>query len=386
MRSLWDSGAQVSMVSREWQRRWLPNLAIRNIREILDKDLDLSAANGTAIPYDGWIEVSLEIDIDGTGARQLQVPMLVTPKQLDEPIIGYNIIHEVVINPNSYPRSSHPIERAFGDIPSQTLKAILNVINDNDAVLGAVKVGRENVVIPRGESVMVPCRVHTGMPRPTAAVFEPGDSPEVPEGLILHHIAVEVPMSASFRLQIPVYNSTTHDITLCKRALLGTLQQSSHPMCGKLDLSHGPEEPNKPSNPVHVHAMTATDHWTPPVDLSHLSADQQKIVGMMLREESASFAKDEDDLGRIDSLQMTINLTDTEPVQRTYMSIPKPLHQEVKNYLLDLINRGWIEKSKSPYSSPVVCVRKKDGSLRLCVDYRALNAKTIPDRHTTTTD
>ena len=139
MRSLWDSGAQVSMVSREWQRRWLPNLAIRNIREILDKDLDLSAANGTAIPYDGWIEVSLEIDIDGTGARQLQVPMLVTPKQLDEPIIGYNVIHEVVINPNSYPRSSHPIERAFGDIPSQTLKAILNVINNNNTVLGAVK-------------------------------------------------------------------------------------------------------------------------------------------------------------------------------------------------------------------------------------------------------
>ena len=38
-------------------------------------------------------------------------------------------------------------------------------------------------------------------------------------------------------------------------------------------------------------------------------------------------------------------------------------------------------KSKSPYSAPVVCVRKKDGTLRLCIDYRLLNQKTVPDRH-----
>ena len=47
----------------------------------------------------------------------------------------------------------------------------------------------------------------------------------------------------------------------------------------------------------------------------------------------------------------------------------------------DLLNRNFIKKSKSPYSSPVVCVRKKDQTLRLCVDYRALNQKATPDQH-----
>lgn len=52
----------------------------------------------------------------------------------------------------------------------------------------------------------------------------------------------------------------------------------------------------------------------------------------------------------------------------------------MKDYLHDLIAQGWVTKSNSPYSSPIVCVRKKDGSLRLCIDYRDLNSKTIPDR------
>lgn len=43
--------------------------------------------------------------------------------------------------------------------------------------------------------------------------------------------------------------------------------------------------------------------------------------------------------------------------------------------------KGWIVKSKSPYAAPVYCVRKKDGTLCLCIDYRLLNKKTVPDRH-----
>uniref|UniRef100_A0A8C7CJY9 ribonuclease H n=1 Tax=Oncorhynchus kisutch TaxID=8019 RepID=A0A8C7CJY9_ONCKI len=77
---------------------------------------------------------------------------------------------------------------------------------------------------------------------------------------------------------------------------------------------------------------------------------------------------------------MTISLKDSEPVKRTYMSVPRPLYQEMKGYIYDLIVQGWVRKSNSSYSSPVVCVRKKDGTLRLCIDYRDLNRKTHPDR------
>ena len=100
----------------------------------------------------------------------------------------------------------------------------------------------------------------------------------------------------------------------------------------------------------------------------------------MLAEESAAFAKDEQDMGRIPKLQMHLTLNDNTPVQKTYMAVPPPLMKEVREYLRDLISRGWISKSKSAYSSPIVCVRKKDGTLRLCIDYRQLNQRTVSDR------
>ncbi len=127
--------------------------------------------------------------------------------------------------------------------------------------------------------------------------------------------------------------------------------------------------------------ITATEHWDPPVDLSHLTEEQQRIAKIMLYEESRAFAHNDEDVGCVPSLQISINLIDSIPVQRAYSSVPKPLHEEVKEYIQALLARGWIVKSKSPYSAPVVCVRKKDGTLQLCVDYRLLNKKTVPERH-----
>lgn len=77
----------------------------------------------------------------------------------------------------------------------------------------------------------------------------------------------------------------------------------------------------------------------------YLPEDQQRLVKEMLFEQSDVFAREDAD------------------------------------YVKNSLDRGWIRKSASSYSSPVVCVRKKDRSLRLCVDFQGMNRKTIPDHH-----
>ena len=117
------------------------------------------------------------------------------------------------------------------------------------------------------------------------------------------------------------------------------------------------------------------------IDLSGLSAHQEDLALKLLDEEADSFARDDSDVGCISDLELNLDLEDQTSDRMNYVAVPKPLYPEVKAYIEDLLNRDFIRKSSSSYSSPVVCVRMKDQSLRLCVDYRALNRKTRPDRH-----
>ena len=119
----------------------------------------------------------------------------------------------------------------------------------------------------------------------------------------------------------------------------------------------------------------------PPVDLTHLNDSQREQVEKLLIEECESFSRNKDDIGDVPSVQMEIKLNDQRPVQKRYNTIHRPLYPEVKAHIQDLLNKNFISKSTSAYSSPIVAVRKKNGELRLCCDFRELNLRTIPDKH-----
>jgi hypothetical protein len=71
----------------------------------------------------------------------------------------------------------------------------------------------------------------------------------------------------------------------------------------------------------------------------------------------------------------------TTPIsKRPYRMPPKEL-AELKNQLQELLDKGYIFPSSSPWGSPTLFVKKKDGSLQMCVDYRPLNAVTIKNKY-----
>ena len=80
-------------------------------------------------------------------------------------------------------------------------------------------------------------------------------------------------------------------------------------------------------------------------------------------------------------LEHVIELTSDKPITlRPYQHSPT-IAEDVKRTVVELLKAGMIVSSNSQYSSPVVVVRKKDGTVRVCIDYRRLNAITRTDRH-----
>jgi hypothetical protein len=70
-----------------------------------------------------------------------------------------------------------------------------------------------------------------------------------------------------------------------------------------------------------------------------------------------------------------------EPPCRTPYRLSQPEMDELKKQLDQLLEDGHIRPSVSPYGAPILFVRKKDGSLRMCIDYRGLNKITIKNRY-----
>ena len=79
--------------------------------------------------------------------------------------------------------------------------------------------------------------------------------------------------------------------------------------------------------------------------------------------------------GKINMVEHKIELTDNNPV----WSRPYPLPYAMRRKIQDMLSLGIIRELNSPFASPIVIVKKKDESDRICVDYRELNKLTVAD-------
>ncbi|CAB3987572.1 Hypothetical predicted protein [Paramuricea clavata] len=134
----------------------------------------------------------------------------------------------------------------------------------------------------------------------------------------------------SSRVEVEVKNTTKHDIVLRNRTVPGRLQliQSVTQVEVKLKTENDENDDD--------HQTAKWAKHLDDVDLGDLNSEERKAGTQLLIEKADVFAID-DDIGCITELQMDIKLSDSAPVQKNYVALPRPLYPEVKAYIEDLL-------------------------------------------------
>ena len=305
-----------------------PDTEIKDISELIEAELNITAANGEAIPYVGWVQLNFQLS---QGQPLLQVPFLVTEKYLNLPLIGYNVIEHCVKSNNLSP---HAMNSVFNDVPAKSIEALVEFIQAAEKEqLGIAKSSKNVYMIPKGETVNISCRVsHGPIASCTPVIFEPDELHPWPSLLLIPEKLLDVKQSKSSQIEIEVTNTTKHDILLPNQTVLGRIElvQSVTPVEVKFkEWPKAQTEHKLDSEPTESKPQVTTSD--PPshikgIDLGDLAEEQRKL------------AIDDNDISMIQDLKLEINLEDKTPVQKNYIAVPCPLYPEVKSYIEDLLN------------------------------------------------
>ena len=140
----------------------------------------------------------------------------------------------------------------------------------------------------------------------------------------------------------------------------------------EMEIKLEPLSPEKEKLPFERIDLTGISQWEPA---------EQEEVRELFREYGRLFALDDLDLGHTSVVKHKIKLNDYTPFKERYRRIPPHQYDEVRRHLKEMLEIWAIRKSNSPWVSAVVLVRKKDGSLRFCIDLHKLNVRTIKDAY-----
>lgn len=116
-----------------------------------------------------------------------------------------------------------------------------------------------------------------------------------------------------------------------------------------------------------------------------LGTKEKEQLYVLLLEYADVFCFRSNELGRTSVLRHHINTENANPIHQLPRRVLQARREEVHRLLREMLDNGIIEPSDSAWSSPVVLAKKKDGTLRFCVDYRKVNALTRKDAYQSTT-
>ena len=350
-----DTGSMVTSVSEDFYNSLKP---LPQLHLITEFGLDVKGASGDNLPYKGYIEA--EISVPFFTNSSFKIPLLVvsnTEYNSKVPaIVGTNVIRLC------------KAEVTNEQVPVEWETAFDSLCDESTPVRTTC-----NYAIR-----IAPYEIKTihGIARKTGnfetAVTEHMNTSLSGDLNICPRIVSLKSPGKTVRVPVRVCNLSAHAINIPPKSLLCSLNSVS-----VVD-SWTPASKQKSEN---VPTTSIIEDLGVAVEKENLSDDQLEKVKDVLCDWSHIFSKGPTDLGKTDIVKHSIKLTDNTPFKEPYRRIPPAMYKEVKQHIKEMLDADAIRPSESPFSSNVVLVRKKDGSLRFCIDFRKLNARTVRDAY-----
>ena len=351
--ALIDTGSMVTTISQSFYL----SLPFRpQLLSLDDFGIDISIADGTTLDVLGYIETNISLPFYKD--FNLDVPVLVVPDNSINSscpcIIGTNVLRRfkaaaeetdlpeawrmafdsITCQPSTV-RSTNKHKIEVGPYESVTLTGIVRGVDHNIETVITENLDSDHPFIVRPHVI--------GLPKQ-------GTYARVPVKLC--NISAK-----------PIYIKPKSDLCYINEVKIVD-NLSSH-----IDTSHMKS------------SKTGAEELGLKIDESNLTPEQLLRLRQVLGNWNHIFSTGLTDLGCTTAVKHKIILTDDKPFKQPYRKIPPGMYEEVRQHLKDMLSCGAIRPSESPYSSNVVLVRKKDNSLRFCLDYRMLNARTRKDAY-----
>ena len=244
---------------------------------------------------------------------------------------------------------------------------------------------QEDVLIPPHTEILVkgkPEALHKRM-RTELAIIEPSKMMKTLEG---HGVYMGTAVTTTTQDRVPMSLINTSGETQLVRK--GTTLAMMHPA---VDVEDQDEviRLNRPEGEKSKNAWTSSqgqelpDHLKPLLEglAKDVTLEQkQRLIDLIARYKDV-FSQGPMDAGRTDLVKHEIDTGERRPIRQPARRLPITKQAVEEKEVLDMLERGVIEPSSSPWASPVVLVTKKDGSARFCIDYRKLNEVTRKDAY-----
>ena len=376
-----DTGAAVTVISSALFSS-IPTEERPELKPPCDR-VKLQTANNELIPVQGIATMDITI-----GDQSFKWDAFIAPIS-DAGILGYDFLYhfDCTLEARRGIRiAGNWFQWNVKGAPTRTLKVSL----------------KKNIIIPACSEWVAEGEADVHHLKSTFAIVQPPARDNVSNGLVIGRSLID-PSRKDIGVPVRLMNTSSENIKLYAGATLGYLHEAdaieliAEEENGEIDHLHRVMRacrlhPCKASRAVSSHVPAAphpptTSKWPDGLQQLYdrscedLSPQEQGSLRELLARHENAFAKSAEDLGRTSVVQHTIDTGDARPIRQPPRRPPKAFQGEEEQVLDNQLKAGVIKESTSPWASPMVFVRKKDGTTRPCVDYRKLNDVTRRDAY-----